>query len=301
MFNELGKIGNIVFKVIVIFIIANIVFLMCKVETRPNEYSAVKQFGKIIRVEKTEDTAYGLSFKIPFIQSVTKIERDLMLYDLAPSEVMTSDKKTMISDCFATWQIIDAKLFIQKLSGSRDTAEYRINTTIYNSMKNVISSLPQEEVISGRNGELATMILAGIGNNLSGYGIEVTAIETKMLDLPDENKAAVYDRMISERNNIAATYVAQGEKEATEIKNATTEKVTILLSEAQKNADWLTAQGDAEYMKLMSSAYNDESKANFYIFVRQLDAMKASFKNSGGTIVLDKTSPIAQLFYNVNY
>ncbi len=299
--NRLGKFGNIVFKIIIVFIVLNVFFSLCRVETRPNEFSVVKQFGKIIRVEKTEDTAFGLSFKIPFIQTVSKIERDLMLYDLAPSEVMTSDKKTMISDCFATWKIVDAKLFIQKLSGSRETAEYRINTTVYNSMKNVISSLPQEEVISGRNGELVKMILDGIGDNLSGYGIEVTAIETKMLDLPEENKAAVYDRMISERNNIAATFVAQGQKEATEIKNKTNESVTILLSEAQQESDRVMAEGDAEYMKLMSAAYNDESKANFYTFVRQLDAMKISFANNNGTIVLDKTSPIAQLFYQINY
>lgn len=298
---QLGKLGNIVFKLILVLIVLNVIFSLCRVETRPNEFSVVKQFGKIIRVEKTEDTALGLSFKVPFIQTVTKIERDLMLYDLEPSEVMTSDKKTMISDCFATWRITDPKLFIQKLSGSRETGEYRINTTVYNSMKNVISSLPQEEVISGRDGELAQMILDGIGDNLQGYGIEVTAIETKMLDLPDENKTAVYERMISERNNIAATFVAQGQKEATEIKNATNEQVTILISEAQKESDRIMAEGDAEYMKLMSVAYNDENKANFYTFVRQLDAMKISFANNNGTIVLDKDSPIAQLFYQINY
>lgn len=118
-----------------------------------------------------------------------------------------------------------------------------------------------------------------------------------MLDLPDENKDAVYNRMISERNNIAASYTAQGEQKAQEIKNDTNEQVTVLLAQAQKQADTIIAEGEAEYMKILSNAYNDESKADFYSFVRQLDAVKATLAEGNNTIVLDKNSPIAELFY----
>ena len=118
-----------------------------------------------------------------------------------------------------------------------------------------------------------------------------------MLDLPNENKDAVYNRMISERNNIAASYTAQGEQKAQEIKNDTNEQVTVLLAQAQKQADTTIAEGEAEYMKILSNAYNDESKADFYSFVRQLDAVKATLANGENTIVLDKDSPIAELFY----
>ena len=157
--------------------------------------------------------------------------------------------------------------------------------------------MSQEEVISGRDGELAQILTDRLGTNLETYGIKVTKIETKMLDLPDENKDAVYNRMISERNNIAASYTAQGEQQAQEIKNDTNEKVTILLAQAEKTAATLVAEGEAEYMKILSEAYNDESKADFYGFVRQLDAVKATLKNGDNTIVLDKNSPIAELFY----
>jgi len=103
--------------------------------------------------------------------------------------------------------------------------------------------------------------------------------------------------MISERNNIAASYTAQGEQQAQEIKNDTNEKVTVLLAQAQKKADTIVAEGEAEYMKILSSAYNDKSKADFYSFVRQLDAVKITLKNGENAIVLDKDSPIAELFY----
>ena len=268
------------------------------VVTKPGEYRVIKQFGKIVRVEENDGTKNGLSWKIPFIQTETAISSKMQLSDLPASDVMTSDKKSMISDCVVLWRISDPVKFTQKLSGSEQNAESRISSNVYNALKNVISSLSQEEVISGRDGELANLLTEKLGTNLESYGITVEKIETKMLDLPNENKDAVYNRMISERNNIAASYTAQGEQKAQEIKNDTNEQVTVLLAQAQKQADTTIAEGEAEYMKILSNAYNDESKADFYGFVRQLDAVKATLKDGENTIVLDKESPIAEIFYH---
>ena len=265
--------------------------------TKPGEYRVIKQFGKIVRVEQNDGSDNGISWKIPLIQTETAISSKIQLSDLPASDVMTSDKKSMISDCFVLWKISDPVKFIQKLSGSEQNAESRISSNVYNALKNVISSLSQEEVISGRDGELASLLTEKLGTNLESYGITIEKIETKMLDLPDENKDAVYNRMISERNNIAASYTAQGEQKAQEIKNDTNEQVTVLLAQAQKQADTIIAEGEAEYMKILSNAYNDESKADFYSFVRQLDAVKATLAEGDNTIVLDKDSPIAEIFY----
>ena len=287
-------------KLIIIpcIIIALSVLLSSFVVTKPGEYRVIKQFGKIVHVFENDGTSYGVNFKIPFIQSETAISSKLRLSDLPVSDVMTSDKKSMIADCFVMWKIEDPVKFIQKLSGSVQNAESRISSNVYNALKNVISSLSQEEVISGRDGDLAQLLTDSLGTNLETYGIKIQKIETKMLDLPDENKDAVYNRMISERNNIAASYTAQGEQQAQEIKNDTNETVTVLLAQAEKEAATLVAEGEAEYMRILSEAYNDESKADFYSFVRQLDAVKVTLKNGDNTIVLDKDSPIAELFYN---
>lgn len=279
-------------------VLALILGLSATVVTKPGEYRVIKQFGKIVRVEENDGSQNGLSWKISFIQTETAISSKMQLSDLPASDVMTSDKKSMISDCFVLWRISDPVKFIQKLSGSEQNAESRISSNVYNALKNVISSLSQEEVISGRDGELANLLTEKLGTNLESYGIKVEKIETKMLDLPNENKDAVYNRMISERNNIAASYTAQGEQKAQEIKNDTNEQVTVLLAQAQKQADTTIAEGEAEYMKILSSAYNDESKADFYGFVRQLDAVKATLKEGENTIVLDKDSPIAEIFYH---
>ena len=168
---------------------------------------------------------------------------------------------------------------------------------VYNSVKNVISSMTQEEVISGRDGELTAAIMESIGGTLNQYGIELLAVETKSLDLPDENKAAVYERMISERNNIAATYQAEGAEEAKQISNNTQAEIIVMQSEADAQAAEIIAKGEAEYMRILSEAYNDPDKAEFYIFLRSLDAAKITMSGDNKTLIIDETSPIAQIFY----
>lgn len=275
-----------------IVIVALFLGLSCMVVTGENEYKLVRQFGKIDHVQSEA----GLSFKMPFIQTVDSLPKYVQIYDLAPSDVITRDKKTMITNSYVLWQITDPIKFAQTLNGSIGNAENRINTVVYNSIKNIISSLSQEEVISGRDGELTEAILKNMGNTFDQYGIKVITVETKQLDLPADNKTAVYERMISERENIAATYTAEGTSEAQIIKNTTDKEVSIMISEAEKQAEILKAEGEAEYMKILSDAYADESKTDFYSFVRSLDAVKASITGDNKTVILSEDSPIAQIF-----
>lgn len=263
------------------------------VVTNENEYSLIRQFGKVDHVVSEA----GVSFKVPFIQSVETLPKDTLLYDLYPSDVITSDKKTMICDSYVLWKITDPLKFAQTLSSSISNAESRLDTIVYNSTKNVISSLTQDDVISGRDGKLSEAIIANIGTSLDQYGIELLSFETKQLDLPSTNKAAVYERMISERSNIAATYTAEGSSEAQKIKNTTDKEVSILISDAEKQAAILVAEGEAEYMRILSEAYADASRQEFYSFVRSLDALKASMKGDNKTVILSPDSPIAQIFY----
>ena len=270
-----------IFLIFVLFLLL-IVGASGIVITNENEYSLVRQFGRIDHVVSQS----GISFKIPFIQSVDTLPKQILLYDLSASDVITSDKKTMICDSYILWRITDPLKFAQTLNCSIPNAESRLDAIVYNSTKNIISSTTQDEVISGRSGQLSQAILENIGTSLEQYGIEILSYETKKLDLPSDNKAAVYERMISERDNIAATYTAEGQSEAQKIRNTTDQEVTVMLSEAQKEAEILIAEGEAEYMRILSEAYNDESKQDFYSFVRSLDALKASMQGGNKTVLL---------------
>lgn len=281
---------------VILLVAALFLGLSSLVITKENEYKVIRQFGKINHVQ----TQAGISFKIPFLQTESSLPKQILVYDLSPSDVITKDKKTMITDSYVLWQITDPIKFAQTLNSSIANAENRIDTVVYNSIKNIISSWPQEEVISGRDGELSEAIMNSVGDKFNQYGLELLAVETKQLDLPNDNKEAVYERMISERGNIAATYTAEGAAEAQKIRNTTDKEVSIILSEAQKNAEVLKAEGEAEYMKILSEAYQDTSRTDFYSFVRSLDALKESIKGNNKTVILDKNSPIAKIFYGGN-
>lgn len=270
------------------------VVLLCSslVVTEENQYTMVRQFGKISRVIDEP----GLSFKVPFVQTTSTYPKQTLLYDLTPSEVITRDKKTMITDSYVLWRISDPTKFAQSLNGSLTNAESRINTAVYNALKNAISSMNQDEVITSRDGELSSLVMDSIDDNMGQYGIELMMFETKQLDLPEDNKAAVYERMISERDNIAATYTAEGNSEAQVIRNTTDKEVAISISEAKKQAEILIAEGEAEYMRILSEAYDTEDKTEFYSFVRSLDALRESMTGEDKTVVLSADSPIAQIF-----
>ena len=279
-------IGTVVAIILLIFIV-NAMFVI-----RENQYGIVKEFGKIEKVVSEP----GLYVKIPFIQEVDTVSKELQLYDIAKSDVITQDKKSMIVDSFVLWRITDPKVFAQTLNTSQANAEGRIDVAVYNSIKNVISSMTQSDIIAARGQELTNYIMSGI-SSINQYGIEITSVEIKLLDLPEDNKDAVFQRMISERENIAATYTAEGNSEAQVIRNTTDKEAAMLISDAEKQAEILNAEGEAEYMRIMSEAYNDTSKADFYSFTRSLDALKNSISGDNKTIILDKDSPLTQIFY----
>ena len=260
--------------------------------TQQNEYKLIRQFGKVDRVISSS----GISFKIPFIESTQSLPKETLLYDLAASDVITKDKKTMISDSYVLWKISDPLKFAQTLNSSVESGESRINTAVYNATKNAISSMSQDQVITSRDGELSDMVMEAIGTNMDQYGIELLKFETKQLDLPDDNKEAVYERMISERDNIAATYKAEGNSEAKVIRNKTDKEVAIQISDAKKQAEILEAEGEQDYMKILAQAYGEEDRSEFYSFVRSLDALKTSMKGEDKTVILSADSPIAQIF-----
>lgn len=253
----------------------------------------VLEFGKISHVE----TNPGIHIKVPFIQSVQYVYAGDRVYDMPASDVITKDKKSMIADDYVIWTVTDPIKYYQTLSGISARAEERIDAAVYNATKNTISSMLQDEVIASRGEQLTNIITSEANSDISGYGIKISSAVIKALDLPNDNKSAVYERMISERQNIAAGYTAKGNADAQLIKNGTDREVSIKLAEANKRAEELIAEGEAEYMKILSDAYNNEEKADFYNYIRSLDALKKSLTGEKKTIILDKNSELVKILY----
>ncbi len=279
-------IGGIVAVIALIILFSSISY------NTPENSVLVFQFGQVVKVK--EDT--GLYFKVPIIQTSKDIYVGERLYDVSESEVITSDKKTMIANCYVTWQIVDTKLYYQTLS-SESVAQSRIDVAVYNAMKNVISATSQEDVISGKDGSLGSSILKKV-TSLSQYGIEITQIEMKLLDLPTDNKEAVYNRMISERAVIAAEYEANGQKEATAIRSQTDKEVREIISDAEVVAADTKAEGESEYFRILSEAYSSSAeREEFYNYIVGLETLKTSLAE-GGTITITSDSPLYDILIN---
>jgi len=175
-------------------------------------------------------------------------------------------------------------------------AERRIDTVVYNALKNAIGRLEQAELIQERGGALRNEILATIAPSFAEYGVVIIRNEIKRLDLPEDNKNAVYTRMISEREQIAAGFYAEGREESQIIRNDTNRQVTIMLSEASASAEQIRAEGEREYMRLMSEAFAGSERVEFYEYIRSLDALKLSMQGGNKTLFLPIDSPLVSIF-----
>ena len=264
-----------------------------------NEYACTVRFSQIIN---TVDEP-GLHFKVPFLDSIRYFTKATQLYDIPPSEVLTSDKQNMTVDCYILWNISDPKLFYQTL-GSTSIAEDRLDNLTYNELKTVMGTLAQADIINMNDGAERNMIYDGIAESVDSeavkYGIHVEDVKIKQFDLPESNLTAVYSRMISERNQMAEKYTADGNYEASIIRNDVDKQVNIIVSNAEAEAAKLEAEGEAEYMRLLAEAYDSQDKKDFYEFTLALDALKESLTGDEKTVILDANSELAQILSGAN-
>ena len=288
---------GIVFGAIALLLVILVASSMYTV--RENEYACTFRFSEIVNTESQP----GLHFKIPFVDSVKYFPKASMLYDIPPSEVLTSDKQNMTVDCYILWNISDAQKFYQSV-GTTLEAESRLNAITYNALKTAMGTLAQADIINMNDGSERNEIYEGIAATVNvetiKYGIFVEDVKIKQFDLPDSNLEAVYRRMISERNQMAEKYTADGNYEASVIRNEVDKTVNITISNAEADAAKLVAEGEAEYMQKLADAYDSPDKKDFYEFILALDALEKSLTGDNKTIILDADSDLAQILAGVN-
>ena len=287
-------VGLIALALLVVIVLSGSFFTVWE-----DEYACTVRFSKII---STTNEA-GLHFKLPFVDSVKYFTKATQLYDIPPSEVLTSDKQNMTVDCYILWSINDPKLFYQRL-GTTGNAEQRLDALTYNELKTVMGTLAQADIVNMEDGAKRNDIYNSIATDVDAlaqtYGIRVEDVKIKQFDLPESNLNAVYNRMISERNQIAEKYTADGNYEASIIRNDVDKQVNILVSNAQAEAAKLEAEGEGEYMRMLAEAYQTKDQQEFYEFTRALDALKESLDGTEKTVILDKNSKLGQILMGNN-
>ena len=289
------KIGLIITGVILVF--AAVILFDCFYTVAENEFACVFRFSKMIDITNEA----GLHFKAPFVDEVRKFPDTVLLYNIPQSEVLTEDQKSMTVDSYLIWRITDPLLFSQPL-GTISEAVTRLDALTYISLKNLMGTLKQDDIINEEAVNTRNDIYAGIttdvAKNAAVYGISVIDIKIKHFDLPEANEQAVYERMISDRERIAAEYTANGEYQASLIKNEVDKKVNIIISDAKAEAAKTEAEGEAEYMRILAEAYDTEDKRDFYEFIKALEALEASLSGNEKTVVLGPDSNLGRILIN---
>ena len=286
------------FLILAIFVLVAVLGSTCFYTVQEDEYACVFRFSEIVSTTGEP----GLHFKLPFVDDVRYFSKATQLYDIPPSEVTTFDKQNMTVDCYILWKIDDPQQFYRAL-GTTAKAEDRLDSITYGAVKREMGKLAQADIINMEDGALRNEIYEGIATIVSegakAYGIIVEDVKIKQFDLPESNLNAVYQRMISERNQMAEKFTADGDKEANLIINEVNKLVNITVSNAQAEAAKLIAEGEAEYMRMLAEAYNTQEKKDFYEFTLALDALKASLTGEEKTVILDADSDLAKILMGI--
>ena len=242
----------------------------------------VLQFGKPIRAIKEP----GLNWKLPFIQNVVFFEDRLLVYDAAPTEIITKDKKTLIVDNYARWKIIDPLKFLQTVR-DLNGAQARLDDIIYSELRVDLGLFDMSEIVSEKREGIMKRVTEISNEKANTYGIEIVDVRIKRVDLPPENEKFIFDRMRAERERIAKQYRAEGQEESAKIIAETEREKTVILAEAYKTAQTLKGEGEAESIRIYAESFNQDPE--FYKFYRTLEAYRLTFKDKT-TVLLSTDS-----------
>lgn len=254
---------------IIALVVLNNIFII-----KPNEFGVIKEFGKIVKVVDSE----GLKMKVPFIQSVSKLSKHILFYDVPATEINTFDKKRILVDYYTLWRITDPIQMLETLK-TIDGAEARLSDIMYSSVRNELGKLEYGEIINpadNKRGNVDLIVQDNINEILksNGNGIEIVDIQMKRIDLPESNEQSVYKRMISERASKAQEYLSQGDAEKTKIMANADREVAELIAKTSSRAKEIVAEGEREAARIYNDSYGQDPE--FFKLYTTLNSYKVS-------------------------
>lgn len=251
----------------------------------------VLQFGEYKNVHDTP----GLKLKMPFIQNVVYIEKRLI--DVTPKipQVLLSDQRRVDIDAFTRYRIKDALAFYRSVR-SELRAQERLSGLLDANLRKVLGNVTLSNLLSSEREEIIRKIKAELQKASENLGIDIVDARIVRADLPQQTSEAIYRSMRSEREREAAEKRAQGAEQAQQVRSRAERERTVLLTEAQKDAEILRGQGDAEAIKVYADAFQMDPQ--FYEFYRSLEAYKTSLGKGGDTtLMLSPQSDFMKFFH----
>lgn len=256
----------------------------------PTQQALVLQLGRIVEEPKKDP---GYYFKIPFIQNVVYLDKRVLNLNMPPLEPITSDKKRLIVDAYARYQIADPVKFYQRVSNVQ-TANRRLSTLLQSSLRAEVGRTSFEAVVRDNRAGVMDAIRDDVNANAQELGIEVIDVKIRRADLPDANSQAIYRRMQTERQREATEIRAQGEEVARRIRSRADRDATVLVAEANRDSEIIRGDGDAERNRIFAEAFGADPE--FFAFYRSMQAYEAGLKSGDTSLVLSPDSSFFRFF-----
>lgn len=254
------------------------------------QLAIVTRFGE----PRAQITTPGLNVKTPFIDKVTYFDNRLLLFDIQPDSLLTEDKRRLVIDVFARGRIVDPLQFFRAVR-TESNARLRVNDIIASELRREIALDVQEEIIRTEREAIMKRVRDAASPRINELGIQIIDVRIKRADFPVEVQESVYARMQSERQRIADRERAEGAERDAEIRSAVDKEATVLIAEAERDANIIRGSGEADAIKIFAQAL--EQDPEFYAFQRSLDAYKKFF-TPNTTIVLPADSELFQFLQN---
>ena len=252
---------------------------------KETDRAVMLRFGEVVN----SDIAPGLHVKIPWVNTVRKFDARIQTEDAPSERFLTLEQKALEVDSYAKWRILDVGQFYVSTRGNAGTAGSLLAERINDGLRDQIGARTLIEVVSGERDELMTDLTQDLNRTTaSDIGIEVIDVRVKRIDLPDDVRSSVYDRMITERNREAQELRSRGEELAIGIRADADRQAVIFEAEAYRDAERIRGEGDAEATGIYASAYSKDPE--FYAFTRSLNAYKETFSSKGDVLLLDPDS-----------
>ena len=273
------------------FILVGLVFLVLVVGgnslfvIKQTERAVMLQFGEIVQ----PDIQPGLHVKIPWVNTVRKFDGRILTEDSPQQRFLTAEQKFLEVDSFAKWRIKDVRQFYVSTGGDTAIAGSRLSERINDGLRDQIASRTLVEVVAGERDQLMLALTAELNETtVADLGVEIIDVRVKRIDLPDDVRQSVYDRMITERNREAQDHRSRGDELAIGISADAERRAVIYRAEAYRDAEQIRGDGDAQATRIYAEAYSKDPE--FYAFTRSLNAYRATFSSKGDILLLDPDS-----------
>ncbi|MCX4194072.1 protease modulator HflC [Methylophaga sp. OBS1] len=249
----------------------------------------------LLRLGQIERTDFdpGLHFKMPFVTNVRKFEAREMALDAQPARYLTGEKKNVIVDSFILWRIEDVGTYLTSMGGDQERAALRLSQIIKDGLRGEFGRRTIQEVVSGDRVSMVQDILKEANRVAEGFGIAISNVRIKRIDLPSEVSTSVYTRMEAERERVAKELRSQGAEKAEEIRSDADRQRAVILAEARSEAEQIRGQGDARATEIYADAYG--ANEDFYSLYRRLSAYQNVFKGDD-MLVIEPTGDFFKRF-----